>query len=105
MALSKLLIAFVSINALSALSLPLLAQQTPAATYPPEAIAVFMQECQAKFAAQAPPGFRDRGDRYCTCLINHLQEKMTYGQFQQMTPDNAPPELKAATNACIGAIF
>ncbi|BAY52939.1 hypothetical protein NIES2134_119810 [Thermostichus vulcanus NIES-2134] len=105
MAFSKLLVAFVGIKALGALGLPLLAQETPAATYPPEAIAVFMQECQAKFAAQAPAGFSDRGDRYCTCLINRLQEKMTYEQFQQMTPDNEPPELKAASNACIGAIF
>lgn len=47
----------------------------------------------------------DRGDRYCTCLINRLQEKMSYEQFQQITPDNESPEVKAATNECIGAIF
>lgn len=105
MKLSKLLMSLLSSGSLGWLRLPILAQETPTATYPPAAIAVFMQECQTKFAAQAPPGFGDRGDRYCTCLINHLQEKMSYEQFQQITPDNEPPEVKAATNKCIGAIF
>lgn len=94
-----------SSSGLGLLSLSIFAQEMPAATYPPEAIAVFMQECQTKFAAQAPPGFGDRGDRYCTCLINRLQQKMSYEEFQKMTADNEPPEVKAATNECIGAIF
>lgn len=105
MKLSKLLMSLLSSGSLGWLSLPMLAQETPAAPYPPEAIAVFMQECQTKFAAQAPPGFGDRGDRYCTCLINRLQEKITYEEFQKITPDNEPPQVKAATNECIGAIF
>ncbi|WP_460194357.1 hypothetical protein [Thermosynechococcus sp. FA-CM-4201] len=105
MKFSKLVISLLSGSGLGLLSLSIFAQETPAATYPPEAIAIFMQECQTKFAAQAPPGFGDRGDRYCTCVINRLQEKMSYEQFQQITPDNEPPEVKAATNECIGALF
>ncbi len=105
MKLSKLVMSLLSSSGLGLLSLSIFAPETPAATYPPEAIAIFMQECETKFAAQAPPGFGDRGDRYCTCLINRLQEKMSYEQFQQITPDNEPPEVKAATNECIGAIF
>lgn len=105
MKFSKLLMSLVSSGGLGLMSLPILAQGTPAAVYPPAAIAVFMSECQTKFAAAAPPGFGDRANRYCTCLINRLQEKMTYEQFQRMTPENEPPEVKAATNECIGAIF
>jgi len=73
--------------------------------YPPEAVATFMTDCQSKFAKQAPPGFGDRGDRYCTCLINRLQATMPYEQFRQLAPDEEPPELKAATQECISAIF
>ncbi|WJI24798.1 hypothetical protein RHP47_03685 [Thermosynechococcus sp. QKsg1] len=105
MKFSKLVMSLLSSSGLGLLSLSIFAQEMPAATYPPEAIAVFMQECQTKFAAQAPPGFGDRGDRYCTCLINRLQQKMSYEEFQKMTADNEPPEVKAATNECIGAIF
>ncbi|QEQ00568.1 hypothetical protein FFX45_03675 [Thermosynechococcus sp. CL-1] len=105
MKFSKLVMSLLSSRGLGLLSLSIFAQEMPAATYPPEAIAVFMQECQTKFAAQAPPGFGDRGDRYCTCLINRLQQKMSYEEFQKMTADNEPPEVKAATNECIGAIF
>lgn len=46
-------------SSLGGLSLPIWAQETPTATYPPAAIAVFMQQCQTKFAAQAPSGFGD----------------------------------------------
>lgn len=88
MKLSKLVMSLLSSGGLGLLSLSTMAQETPAA------IAVFMPECQTKFAAPAPPGF---GDRYCTCLINRLQEKMSYEEFQKITADNEPPEVKAAT--------
>jgi len=74
-------------------------------TYPPEAVAAFMADCEPKFAAQAPAGFGDRGDRYCTCVINRLQETMPYEQFRQLDPNEEPPELKAATHNCITSIF
>lgn len=40
-------------SSLGGLSLPIWLQETPTA------IAVFMQQCQTKFAAQAPSGFGD----------------------------------------------
>lgn len=76
-----------------------------AETYPPEAVESFMADCIEKFAAKAPPGFKDRGSTFCNCMIETIQEKISFQAYQQLGDNPADPALKPIEQGCMVRLF
>ncbi|AFY60398.1 hypothetical protein [Synechococcus sp. PCC 6312] len=76
-----------------------------AETYPDEAVQSFITDCTERFATKAPPGFSNRGPTFCTCMIETIQEKMSFQAYQQLgdAPDN--PTLKPIEQGCMVRLF
>jgi hypothetical protein len=67
---------------------------SPTGTYPQEAIAIFMQGCTA--------GQPQEMVKTCGCMIQQLQARYTYGQYQALTQNNvmAEPGVQEALSIC-----
>ncbi len=76
-----------------------------AETYPPEAVQNFMSDCTQKFAAEAPAGFKDRGQAYCTCMIDSIQAKMSFDDYQKLGDNPNDSTLKPIEQSCMVRLF
>lgn len=76
-----------------------------AESYPPEAVEHFMGDCTEKFQTKAPPGFGTQGNRFCTCMINGIQEKMSFAEFQQLGDEPNNPTLQPIEQGCMRQMF
>ncbi|MDG2989470.1 hypothetical protein L3556_00770 [Candidatus Synechococcus calcipolaris G9] len=76
-----------------------------AESYPPEAVESFITDCTQKFQQKAPPGFSNRGTSFCTCMIQGIQDQMSFAEFQQLgdAPDNST--LQPIERACMAKMF
>ncbi|MDS3861194.1 hypothetical protein RIF25_10290 [Thermosynechococcaceae cyanobacterium BACA0444] len=76
-----------------------------ATSYPPASIQKFMVDCTRRFQKQAPPGFGGRGTAFCTCMIEGIQAKMSFKQFQRLASNPNDPALKPIQRGCMFHLF
>lgn len=78
---------------------------TLAESYPPAAVESFIADCTQKFQQKAPPGFGNRGTSFCTCMIQGIQDQMSFAEFQQLGDDPDTPEMHAIEKGCMAKMF
>ncbi len=62
-----------------------------AEAYPPQVVNQFVTSCQENFQAQIPT-FANKSGAYCQCVIQELQRKLSYADFNQLANTLSPTE-------------